>query len=398
MAVYEYTAADELGAKFSGSYENISSIALLRRELAKMGHTLIKAKRRKKQFQTHIKITPSEVVTFTYKFAGMCSAGLSILRSLETLEEQTEKQAFRNIILDIRQNVQVGSTLKEAFGKHREVFSDFFIGMVDAGETGGRLSETLEMTAGYLEKQVDLKQKIKSAFAYPVVVGIMCLIIMTCLIIFVIPVFSKIYKQLHVQLPAPTQVLVSLSVLSRNWWWAILPAICGVGFLLSRLLKKPAVKGKWDEFKLNMPALGQLNRMIVVSRFIRTFAILISSGVSLIKALEIGSLVADNRKIAEISKDLQKSVETGNSVADSMKKHELFPSLIIQLADSGEQSGCLAEMLNKGVDFLDKDIDRKVASLLVKLEPALTVIMGTIVGFILLGVYLPMFDYMAHLK
>jgi len=398
MAVYEYTAKDQGGVEFSGNYEEINSVAVLRKELDKMGYTLIKAKRRKKQSQKHTRIKQSEVVTFTYKFAGMCAAGLSILRGLEILEEQTEKQAFKDVISEIRQNVQTGSTLKEAFGKHSEIFSDFFIGMVEAGETGGRLSETLEMTARYLEKQVEMRRKIRSAFAYPTVVGIMCMAVITCLLIFVIPVFSKIYKQLHVELPGPTQTLIGLSTLARGWWWLILPAICGLVFLLKRLLKKPAVKAGWDEFKLNMPIFGKLNRMVTVSRFIRTFAMLTSCGISLVKSLEIGSLVANNRKIAEISKDLQKSIEAGNSVANSMREHEIFPPLITQLADSGERAGVLTEMLNKGVDFLDKDIDRKVASILVKLEPAMTVIMGTIVGFILLGVYLPMFDYMAHLK
>ena len=398
MAVFEYIAKDQTGSTFTGSYEDISSVAVLRKELAKMDYKLVKASRKKEGVEKRKKIKKSQVVTFIYKFAGMCSAGISITRSLETIEEQTEDQAFKYVISDIKRNIEAGSSLKQAFEKHKGIFSDFLIGMVEAGETGGRLSETLELSAEYLEKQLDLKRKIMSAFAYPVVVSAACIVIVTCLLIFVIPVFSKIYKQLHIELPGPTQALVMISVLIRQWWWAILPVSIAAVFALKQLLKNPQLRVKWDRFKLNMPIFAKLNRMVVVSRFIRTFALLSSSGVSLIKSLEIASLVADNSEVSRITKDLQRSIEAGNTVAYSLKKHKLFGSMITQLADSGEQAGILAEMLNKGVKFMDKDIDRTINALLVKLEPAMTVIMGTIVGFILLGVYLPMFDYMSKVK
>jgi type II secretory pathway component PulF len=328
----------------------------------------------------------------------MCSAGLSISTILKTLEQQTESQGFRSVITDIRKSVESGSTLKSAFEKHREVFSDFFIGMVEAGEAGGKLSKTLEISANYLEKQADIKRKLKSAFAYPITVGTMCLLIVAALIIFIIPVFSKLYKSLHVPLPIPTQILINTSIIIREKWWTIIPLIVAGIFLFIHLIKNPNIKIHWDKFKLNMPIFAKLNRMVVVSNFIRTFSLLISTGISVFKALEVASLVVNNTITTEIACQMQKSIETGNSVGSSLKEHSIFPPIISQLAISGEKAGMLPDMLNKGVDFLDKDIEHMTKAMLVKLEPALTVIMGTIVGFILIAVYLPMFDYMTHFK
>jgi len=400
MAVYEYTAKDETGSKFSGTYNDINNAAMLREELAKMGYVLVKARRRKTKTATRRKkrINQLEVAAFAYEFAGMYSAGLPILKCLETLEEQAENQDFEEIIADVKESIETGSNLKNAFGKYRNVFSDFFLGMLEAGESGGKLAEALEMSATYLEKQVDLNRKVKSAFAYPVVVSIMCFVVISYLLVFVVPIFSKLYKQMHASLPLPTQVLVGLSSAVRGGWWAILIVVVSAVIVLRWLSRSPQTRARWDAFKLNMPIFAKLNRMVVVSHFIRTFAMLASVGVSLIKALEVASQVAHNHKVTEITKELQGVIEAGNPVSKSLRDYDIFPPMIVQLAVSGEEVGEMPEMLNKGVDFLDKDIERTINSLLVKLEPALTVIMGVIVGFILIGVYSPIYDYMRHLK
>ncbi len=398
MAAYEYTATDENGNKFSGVYDGINSVTALRRDLAKMGDTLLTARRKKSDDLKRVRISQDEIVTFTYKLAEMCSAGLLINRCLETLEEQTENRSFRGLISDIRQSIANGSTLRDAFGKHSNIFSNFFLGMLEAGESSGKLAETLEASAVYLEKRADFRHKVKSAFAYPIIVGIMCFVVIAFLVIFVIPVFSKMYRQMHVPLPGPTQALINLSVQVREGWWVLLLILIATLFLLKLLWKKAHLKARWDAFKLSIPVLAKFNRLVIASGFIRTFAMLVSAGVSLVKALEVASAVVDNAKITEITGQLQKSIQTGNTVADSLKKCDIFPPVIIQLAASGEETGTLSEMLNKGADFLDKDIDRILKGLLVKIEPALTVTMGLIVGFILISVYLPMFDYMTHLK
>ena len=398
MAVYEYTARDENGNKFTGIYNNVDGIAMLRDELFRMGNTLVEAKRRKSGPKGCAKINQAEVITFTYRFAAMCSAGLSIIKSLETIEEQTENHSFKCVISDVRQSIARGSSLKDAFEKHRKLFSNFFLGMIEAGESSGKLPETLEMSATYLEKRIDFKHKLKSAFVYPFVVGIISLAAVAILVIFVIPVFSKLYRQLHISLPGPTQALVNLSVLVKDWWWMLLLLTAGAALLLKVILKKPYLRARWDAFMLNMPIFAELNQMIVVSQFIRTFAILVSAGVSLIRALDVASLVVHNSKVTEIAAQLQQSIRAGNSIAGSLKKYKIFPPMVVQLAASGEESGTLSDMLNRGADFLDKDIDRTIKALLVKIEPAITVIMGVVIGFILMAVYLPMFDYVSQVK
>ena len=399
MAVFEYKAEDESGNIFSGVYRDIDTLSELRQELERLGYALVKARRIKKiSREKKRKVKQADVVNFAHRFAGMCSAGLSISRCLEVLEEQTEDPPFKSRISDIRQHVETGSSLKDAFGKYKDVFSDFFLGMLEAGESGGRLSNTLKMAAVYLEKQNDLKRQVRAAFAYPVVVSVMCLLVVSYLIVFVIPVFAKVYQQLHVSLPGPTLALLNLSVFVRELWVFILFGILGCVVLGRKLSKKPRVQAWWQAFKLRMPVFGKLNEMLVVSRFLRTFAMLASAGVSYIDAFGIAGVVANNHTVRNIGTELQKRIETGITLTEAMSDYEIFPPMIIQLAAAGEEAGVLPEMLNKGVDFLDKDIDRTINALLVKLEPTLTVVMGTVVGFILMGVYLPMFDYMSHLK
>lgn len=398
MAVYQYVAKDGTGRKLSGIYTDIDNVIGLRDELAKIGYVLIKARRKKVSAAKHKRIKRQDVATFAYKFAGMYSTGLSIVDCLETIEEQTENPTFKGVIADIKQSIQAGSSLKNACEKYRNIFSDFLLGMIEAGEASGKLGKTLDMSAIYLEKQADIKRKVVSAFAYPVIVTIMCFAVVAFLLAFVIPIFMKLYKQAHVPLPGPTRVLIWLSSLVTEQWWAILIMAAAGAMVFRYLTRNPRVQAWWDDLKLKMPIFAKLNCMLVVSQFTRTFAMLISVGIPLIKALEVAGEVAHNHRMAEITKGLQQEIKAGNPVAKSFKKYAIFPPLITQLAASGEQVGQLPEMLNKGVDLLEKDIDRTISSLLLKLEPALTVIMGAIVGLILMGAYLPMFDYMGHLE
>ncbi|UCG60174.1 MAG: type II secretion system F family protein [Phycisphaerales bacterium] len=398
MATYEYEAKDGVGNEFSGTYSDIENVAALRAELNKVGYSLVKASRTGVRKERLKRIRRSDVVAFAYRFAGMYAAGLSVIRCLETLEEQAHNKAFGAVITDVRRSVETGSSLRNAFAKHSNIFSEFFLGMVEAGETGGKLATALEMSAEYLEKQAELRHKVTSAFVYPAVVGAVCLLVVGGLLIFIVPVFSKLYVRLHVSLPAFTQALVSLSAVLKYWWWAILITVGAGVTVLRRLLEKPEVRARWDVLKLNMPVFGRLNRMVVVSHFTRTFAMLISVGVSLVRSLEVASAVAHNHRVSEITESLQQSIKAGNPVAKSMQAHDIFPAVIVQLATSGEEAGVLPEMLNKGADFLDRDIDRAVSALLVKLEPALTLLLGAVIGLVVMGIYMPIFDYMSHLS
>jgi type IV pilus assembly protein PilC len=404
MAVYTYTAKDLQGNRLSGTYRDVATVAALREDLAKVGYTLLTAAKAEQGAaegttgRRHGRVSQKEVVTFAYQFAGMYSAGLSVIQVLQALEDQSESPAFKAVLSDIRQNIETGSSLKKAFERHEKIFSAFFVGMVEAGEAGGKLAQSLETVAVYLEKRQDLRQKVKSAFVYPTVVAVVCMLVVTAMLMFVVPMFSKLYGKMHVALPGPTQFLVDLSALIRGGWFVLVPAIVGLVFAVRVAMQRPAVRARADDLKLRVPVFGKLNRLVVASRFSRTLSTLLSVGVPLIDALEVAQVVANNHRMSEITRELQHSVRTGNPIARSLRAHAIFPPVIVQMIDSGEQAGILPDMLQKGADFLDRDIDRMVASLLVKLEPALTLVMGLVIGGILMGVYLPMFDYMGHVK
>jgi len=398
MAVFEYTARDPAGNEVSSVYTNVESIPALRCELVKLGYVLVRARRQRGSQRSRGRIRQREVASFAYKFGGMFSAGLSITSSLQVLEQQTENEAFRTVLADIRRRVESGSSLKAAFEEHRSVFSDFFLGMIDAGESSGKLAESLDASARYLEKRLELQEKTRAAFVYPMVVGLVCSLVVISLLIFVVPMFSQLYRRLHVELPGPTQVLVALSTFLRTKWWLLVPALAGAVLAVRRLLKDSRVRVRWDRLKIRTPLIGPLSRLILVSQFVRTFGMLISVGVPIIEALDAAGKVVRNEEIARVTADLQQAVRTGHPVAESLRTHSIFPPMVIQLVASGEEAGILSEMLTKAADLLDKDADRLATSLLVKLEPTLTVVMGLVIGLVLMGVYLPMFDYMACLK
>jgi type IV pilus assembly protein PilC len=398
VAAYQYIARDDAGNEFSSLYTNVESVETLQNELGKLGYVLVRARRQRAPAAPRHGVPPREVASFAYKFGGMYSAGLSIAQCLETLERQTDNRAFRGILGDVRRRVEAGASLRTAFEPHRRVFSDFFLGMIDAGESSGRLAPSLEASAHYLEKRLELQQKARAAFVYPLVVGLVCAIVVTCLLIFVVPVFTQLYRKMHVQLPGPTRALVTFSLVLRYWWWVLLPGLVGVVLGLWHLFTRPKVRSRWDRLKLRMPLLGPWHRLMLVSQFVRTFGMLLSVGVPIIEALETAGRVARNEEIARIITELRRAVRAGRPLAGSLRAHELFPPMVVQLVASGEEAAVLPVMLAKAADLLDKDADRLAASLLVKLEPALTVLMGLIIGLILMGVYLPMFDYMAHLR
>jgi type IV pilus assembly protein PilC len=398
MAVYEYTAKDTAGNELSSVYANVNSVEMLRAELMKLGYVLVCARRESEPGKPSARVRQKDVASFAFKFASMYSAGLSLVRCLETLEERAGNQALKDVIVDIRRRVEMGASLKSAFEPHRKVFGDFFLGMIEAGESSGELSRSLDMSARYLEKRLELRQKTRAAFVYPLVGGVVCSMVVLGVLIFVVPMFSQLYQRLHVQLPGPTRALVVLSRLLRGGWWALLPSIAALVLALRRLMRNPRVRVCWDLWKIRMPLLGPLNHLVLVSQFIRTLGMLISVGVPIMEALYAAGRVVQNAELARIAADLQQAIRVGRPVAESLKAHTLFPSMVVQLAASGEEAGVLPEILAKAADLLDKEADRMAASLLVKLEPALTVIMGVIIGLILMGVYLPMFDYMACLK
>jgi type IV pilus assembly protein PilC len=398
MASYEYTAKDRFGNVLTGLYEDIDGVQTLRRELQKVGYVMVRARRRKDASAFAGRIGLDDIVAFSYKFASMFGAGLSVTRCLETLGEQANRPALRLILTDIRQRIEAGSSLAKAFDPYRSVFSELFVGMIEAGETAGKLPEALNLSTTFLEKKAQLRSRIRAAFVYPIIVSIVCLAVTTCLLVFVIPVFSKLYTHLHAQLPLPTLILITLSKILRKWSWLILAGTGAGVWGVSKLAGTKWVRSAWERVIRRTPVFGPLQQLITVSRFIRPFAMLLSVGVSILDAVRIAAGITRSEEMVRMSGEMQKAIQAGNTFAQAMADHPIFPSEVAQMAESGEQVGKLPEMLGKAVDIIDRDIDRRLEALVVKLEPMLTLVIGLIVGGLLLGIYLPMFDYMSHVK
>ncbi len=398
MACYEYTARDRFGNELTGFYENIEGVPTLREELSKVGYVMVRARRRRDTSAFVRRIRLEDVAAFSYKFASMFAAGLSVTHCLETLGEQTDRPALRQVLADIRQRIEAGSSLAKAFDPYRSVFSELFVGMVAAGEAAGKLSEALSLSTTYLEKRAQLRAKIRSAFVYPITVGIVCMLVMTSLLVFVVPIFSKLYSHMHVALPLPTLIMVTLSQILREWFWLVLIVAALNLWAVQKLAGSRRARSGWQWVKAHLPLWGHLQQLILVSRFIRPLAMLISVGVSVLDAVRIAAEVTRSEEMVRRSEVMQKAIQAGAPMAKTLGDHPVFPSEVVQMAASGEQVGKLPEMLAKAVDIVDRDIDRRIDALVVKLEPVLTLVIGLIVGGMLISVYLPMFDYMSHMK
>lgn len=401
MPSYQYVAENNRGVRLSGIYEDVPDADHLAADLSKLGCRLIEAKRVERKGAVFVKkgkIRPAEIVAFAYEFSGMFAAGLTVVRCLETLEEQASNETLKSILASVRQAIETGASVSQAFEPYRNLFGDFFLGMLEAGQTGGKLAETLKKAAEYYENQLQVRNKIKGAFLYPAVVALLCVAILTAIVIFVIPVFERLYQQLHIELPWPTQILIGLSELVWRQFW-VFPILAGFLYWGWKMLRShPRFQTIWDELLVSMPAAGPLVKMILVSRYIRTFAMMSSAGVGIVQALQQARHVCRNRVLDKIGERIEQEIMTGGSLTQQLAEYPIFPPVIVQLAHAGEEAGLVAEMLMKGADYLDHAIERRTSAILVKLEPILSVIMGAVVGLILLGVYLPMFDYMSHIK
>jgi len=394
-----YTLKDERGRDYQGSVD-----AKNRKEaeakLSTPGYYLTSLK---KETQLNIsitakKITKMDIIVFARQFATMVNAGLPIVKSLSALSEQSDNDTLRKVLNDIRSKVESGFTLSEAMSKHPTVFSELFISMVRTGETGGILDKMLRRVSNYLEKEEDLRRKIKSAFAYPIIVSCVAAIVVAYLIIVVVPVFQSVYKSMKVDLPGPTLTLVAMSQIIRGWWLPL--SIIGTAAIAAflKFRKKEKVAFLIDKLKISIPLFGPLNRKVAVSRFVRSFGSLITSGIPIATALSVTESITANRVIAKVIDRIRMAVNRGENISGSLKFGKIFPAVVIQLVSAGEESGALDDMLDKSADFLDEEIDTTIKKLTVKLEPIMTISLALIVGFIALAIYLPMFDVIRHIS
>jgi type IV pilus assembly protein PilC len=337
-------------------------------------------------------VSMRDVVIFTRQFATMINAGLPLVQSLDILAEQTENQALRKTIADVLYDVESGHTLADAMAKHPKVFTELYTNMVAAGEAGGILDTILLRLATFLEKNDALVRKIKGAMIYPGVIFSVAAICVVVLLVFVIPTFQGMFASAGIPLPLPTQIVIGMSAFLQAFWWACGVAIIGFIFGIRQFYKTAQGELLLDKFLLAMPILGDLQRKAAVARFTRTLGTLVASGVSILEGLEITAKTAGNRVIHDAVMGSRASIAGGETISGPLKESGVFPPMVVQMINVGEQTGGLDEMLSKIADFYDDEVDTAVEALLAALEPIMIVVLGVIVGGMIVSMYLPIFD------
>jgi type IV pilus assembly protein PilC len=339
------------------------------------------------------KVKADELVVATRQFATMVQSGMSLLRALYVIEEQTENDKLKEIFVEVRKDVEAGISLSDALAKHPETFNDLYVAMVQAGETGGILDQTLVRVADQLEKDAALRRQVKSAMIYPAVIGSFAGIVLIALVAFLVPVFEKIFKDFGGDLPAITKFTVFLSHMITQRWYLMIAIAWGVVFAFRRWRKTERGRMQWDKLKLKFPMkIGTIVQKVALARFSRTFSGLIAAGVPMLEAIDITGKTSGNRVIEHAMSEVRASVEKGGSLSAPMTKvPEAFPVMVIQMIGVGEETGALETMLSKVADFYEEQVEAAVKALTSILEPIMIIVVGGIVGFIVIAMYLPMF-------
>jgi type IV pilus assembly protein PilC len=395
---YAYRVRDREGKMAAGSMEAESEEAVVSR-LRQLGYAPISIEAEKGAgFKAEVRLPGSgrvklkDLAVFSRQFATMINSGLSLLRALTILGEQTSNRRLGEVIVQVRAEVEKGSSLSAALAKHPKVFNRLYVSMVRAGEIGGFLDQVLVEVAETFEKEVTLRGKIRSAMTYPVVVFAMVLLIVSAMLVFIVPTFAGLYESLGGTLPLPTRMLISASNGMRRFFLLIVLGLVGLAFAYKRWRATPAGRYRLDQFKLKVKVFGPLFHKSAISRFSRTLATLIRTGVPILQALEIVAETVNNGVISRAVRDVQDSVREGESLATPLSKHPVFPAMVVQMMAVGEETGALDIMLSKVADFYDQEVEAAVASLTSMIEPILIAVMGAAVGGMVIALYLPLFN------
>lgn len=340
-----------------------------------------------------------DLAVFARQFASMNSAGLTLLRCLGILEEQTTLPKLKAAIGSVRADVQEGSTLSEAMSDHPDHFPMLMVNMVKAGETGGFLDDALARIATMYEADANLRGKIKSAMTYPVVVLVFSLLLGTGVIVFIVPVFERMFKSLGAQLPLPTRIMVALS---HNAPW-LLPLLVVGGFVGLRVFRRavrnsPAFRLRVDQTKLRLPVFGKLFTKLAISRWARNLGTLLGVGVPVLQALEVVGGSAGNATVTKAMEEVSETVRRGGRISTALDNHPLFPTMVTQMVQMGEESGRITEMLDKVADYYDGEVETATESLTSAMEPLLVVLLGIVIGTMVICLYLPMFTIYQHIQ
>ncbi|MGH2659260.1 MAG: type II secretion system F family protein, partial [Actinomycetota bacterium] len=384
---FDYKVRDRSGNLVSGQLVGDSE-GLVMTKLREMGLTPIEVKKAGGGLRMEINLRPGRVklkdlAVFSRQFATMVNSGLPILRALAILGDQTENKELEKVLTQVRVDVEQGQSLSGAMDRHPKAFNDLYIAMVKSGETGGVLDTVLLRVADNIEREVELRRKIKSAMTYPLVVVILVTFILAAMLLFVVPQFETIYAQLGGKLPLPTRILLGVSQALRNYWYLFMGFVAASVFALRRYKRTERGRATVDAAKLKIPIFGQLFRKTALARFSSTLGMLLRSGVPILQALDIVADTVNNKVISKAVIDVQGSVREGESIAKPLSKHAVFPPMVVQMLAVGEETGAVDTMLEKVATFYDSEVDAMVDALTSLIEPILIVILGGVVGGIL---------------
>lgn len=337
-------------------------------------------------------VKDKDIVVFTRQFATMIDAGLPLVQCLEILANQSDNKLLAKAIGEVRMDVEAGSTYADALRKHPKIFDDLYVNMVAAGETGGILDTILNRLAKHMEKSMKLKKQIKSAMVYPGTIVSVAVIVIVVLMVFVIPIFSKMFDDFGKALPSLTQMVIDMSYFMQRNFLYILGGVGAVVFLMKRWYKTSGGRRRIDRCMLKLPVFGDLIRKAAVAKFTRTLGTLISSGVPILEGLVIVSRTAGNKIIEEALMYSRQSISEGKTISEPLAKSKVFPSMVVQMISVGETTGALDAMLSKIADFYDDEVEAAVTGLTALLEPMLMVFLGVTIGTIVIAMYLPIFE------
>jgi type IV pilus assembly protein PilC len=339
------------------------------------------------------KVKPDDLTIATRQLATMVSSGMSLLRALYVLEEQTEVELLKETWVEVRKDVEAGISLSAALARHPAIFNELYVAMVAAGESGGILESTLQRVADQLEKDAALRRMIKAAMVYPAVIGSFAGIVLIVLVAFLVPVFEDVFADFGGELPAITKATVTLSHLLTGRWYFMIAGSMAVVYLFRKWKGSPTGHAQWDRFKLRLPMkIGTIVQKVALARFSRTFSSLIAAGVPMLEAIEITGRTSGNFVVEEAMEAVGRSVKEGGSLTAPMRDAPAaFPVMVTQMIGVGEETGALETMLSKIADFYEEQVDAAVKALTSILEPIMIIVVGGIVGFIVIAMYLPMF-------
>jgi type IV pilus assembly protein PilC len=394
MSKYQYTAHAVDDGKMLTSTCYADDEGQVRLQLKRIGYMVdsVKTKKNNEIFGQRKRIKLADLVNMCRRFSVMYTAGLPLLECLSSLARENESKNLSDTLQDIHDRIEQGSNVADAFAKHPKVFTSLYVNLLRAGETAGKFDYVLGQLSTYIEREYDLKRKIRQAFAYPLIVTVMIFLVVITIMIVVVPAFSEVYTKLGVPLPGPTIALITISNNAGYIFPSIIALAVGFCFLYKKLRVIPSVKGWLDKLKLSVAMIGPVYHKVVLLKFIRTLSIMVAAGIPLSEAITIARDVADNTVASEAVGMIQRNIKRGGTITEAIKLHGFFPQTIVHAFSTGETAGKLGEILSKFACVVEQDVDDGIKRLVIKIEPMLMVVMSLIVGFILLAIYLPIFD------